>query len=297
MKSFGLNNDIIQHAKSLVTKDDFDFETILKKIHDDKVIIENEKELILINSNKQKALTLKLDEANQELKEKSGEYIAKAKQEARDILLQAKEDANNIIKEMESLSSSTDLNNLRNNLNSKIKNLNNDKNTKEIPNTNNSKQINPTTIFVGQNVFVKSYEKEGTICTLPSKSNTVLVMIGSMKLKVNISELEISKQTQNDIKKEKTLSSFNSFSKSKNIKSEVNVIGLDSVSAIEVVDKFLDDATLSSLNFARIVHGKGSGILRKAIHEFLKSHKAIKSFRLGNYGEGEAGVTVVEFKS
>lgn len=296
-EKLGLNESIINHAKSLVTKNDLDFETILKKVHDDKVIIENEKEQIKINSARQSQLTKDLENTKADLNEKKSQYIEKAKQEARDILLNAKEDANSIIKEMENMKDSSNLNNLRNSLNSKIKTLNTNSSSQnqEQQKSDTSKALDPTTLVIGQNVFVKTYQKEGTVCSLPSKSNTLLVMIGPMKLKVNISDLEVSHNKAT--KEEKVVSSFNSFSKSKTAKTEVNVIGLDSVSAIETVDKFLDDCSLSSLNFVRIVHGKGSGILRKSIHEFLRTHPTIKSYRLGMYGEGESGVTVVEFKN
>lgn len=254
-QKLGLDPSIISNAKSLVTKNDLDFENILKKIHDHKVTIENEKAEILKLSKEQKRLTSELEEAKNSLDEKTSEYINKAKQEARDILLSAKEDANLIIKEMESTKNSSNLNSHRNTLNKKISNLNIEPTFTE--NKNSSKNTFDTNkIFIGQKVFVKTYNQEGTIASFVSKSNTVLVNVGPMKLKVNISDLESSKIKET--KKEKTVSSFNSFSKTRTAQSEINVLGLDSVSCIEVVDKFLDDCVLSSLNFARIVHGKGS---------------------------------------
>ena len=144
-------------------------------------------------------------------------------------------------------------------------------------------------------VFVRKFNENGTILSRPSKSNEVQIQIGMIKTNISVNELE--KAHIDNFNKEKTLSStYSNLSKVKNVKSEINVIGLNVEEAVFVVDKFLDDASLGKLNTVRIVHGKGTGKLMNGIHKFLKTNPHVKSYRMGTYGEGEMGVTVVELK-
>ena len=127
-----------------------------------------------------------------------------------------------------------------------------------------------------------------------TKSNEVQVQIGSIKTNINIKYLEKAKKASS--KKSVIPNSYTKISKSKNISPEINVIGLNVDEALPIVDKFLDDCLLSKLQTVRIVHGKGTGKLRTAIHAFLKNHPHVKSYRIGTFGEGEMGVTVVDLK-
>ena len=142
-------------------------------------------------------------------------------------------------------------------------------------------------------VFVTNFGQNGIILSNISKSNEVQVQIGSMKVNVNVKYLE---KIKNSSKKAKSVSSYASVSKTKTAKSEINVIGLNVDEAIFVIDKFLDDCYLAKLRTVRIVHGKGTGKLREGIHNFLKTNSHVKSFRIGTFGEGEMGVTVVTLK-
>lgn len=291
-KNLGLPISIIDKAKSMMSKNQINFEELLKNIYDQKSEIEKEKEEIdkkLENvSNLEKSLVLD----NEKLQKQEKDIINKAKIEARNILLDAKEEANDILKELNNISSTKSAENLRNKLNKKINDIhiieNNTKTT-----SSNSLDIND--IKKNMTVFVRNFNKNGIILSRPSKSNEVQVQIGMIKTNVSIDELE--KADSDYSNKEKQLSStYSNLSKAKNIKSEINVIGLNVEEAIFVVDKFLDDVSLSKLNTVRIIHGKGTGKLMKGIHNFLKTNPHVKSFRLGTYGEGEMGVTVVELK-
>ena len=150
-------------------------------------------------------------------------------------------------------------------------------------------------IVIGLNVYVIPLGKNGIVKTLPNSSLDVEVEIGNLKTNINISQLvKISKPEI----KEKLVSSkkpTNNF-KSKTISQEINVIGLTIDEALPIVDKYLDDAYLAHLSPVRIVHGKGTGALRAGVHNYLKRVKYVKSYRLGAFGEGDAGVTIVEFK-
>lgn len=298
-RKLGLSDEIINNAQALLSKKDIDFETLLKSIYDDKAQIEKEKIQISEELTKTSELRKLLEEKNLSRIQEEQNIINNAKVKARNILLEAKEDANEIIKEMSSKSDSKSLDKIRNSLNKKIKDINifnpviddvsNDKNKLDIS------DIKPNL-----DVFISSLGTEGTILSFPSKSNQVQVQIGSMKMNVDIKYLrKIEKNDSNKNTKNKSISSsvsYKNISKSKNIKTELNVLGLTVDEATLMVDKFLDDCSIANLQTIRIIHGKGTGKLKNGIHQFLKSNSHVKSFRLGTFGEGEMGVTVVELK-
>ena len=307
-KKLGLDEKIIDNAKSHLSSKEIAFEDLLKSIYDDKALIEKEKEDITKELNQVTLLRKSLERDNQSLKSKEEELINNAKVKARNILLDAKEDANEIIKEMNSLakenklSNNADLSNLRNALNSKIKDI-------KIygDNEEDSSMLKPEDIYLNMEVFVKTLKQPGIVVSHISKSNEVQVQIGNMKTNVNIKYLDkldnsdLDKNTSNKTNStlnKNTSSSYGyaNISKTKNAKSEINVIGYNVDEAIFVIDKFLDDCSLAKLQTVRIVHGKGTGKLRNGIHKFLKTNPHVKSFRLGSFGEGEMGVTVVELK-
>ena len=306
-KKLGLDNKIIENAKNHLSSKEIAFEDLLKNIYDDKALIEKEKEDITKELNQAKLLRKSLERDNTSLKQKESELINTAKIKARNILLEAKEDANEIIKEMNNLAkenklnSNSELSNLRNTLNSKIKDIkiydeNEDNNSS---NTN----LKPEDIYLNMNVFVKTLKQPGIVVSNVSKSNEVRVQIGSIKTNVNIKNLEkldnsnINNKTNSTLIKNNSSSySYANISKTMNAKSEINVIGYNVDEAIFVIDKFLDDCYLAKLQTVRIIHGKGTGKLRNGIHNFLKTNPHVKSFRLGSFGEGEMGVTVVELK-
>lgn len=189
--------------------------------------------------------------------------------------------------------------------NSIIKNLNNRRNSltdaiKEtisaIEDTNNIQSILKEDLQLGMNVFVANLNRNGIVIGLPNSSNDVQVQIGSIKTMVNLSN--IRKANNANKTKSTNINSTSSYktNKSRTATTEINVIGYNVEEAIFTIDKYLDDCALAKLKTVRIVHGKGTGTLRKGIHTFLKSNAHVKSFRLGTYGEGETGVTIVEIE-
>ncbi len=286
----GLPENIINMAKLSLSKKDVDFEELLKTIYDNKSQIENERIQISKELETVSNLRKSLQKDNSKLLEQEKEIINNAKIKARNILLDAKEEANEIISKMNNISiSNSELNNLRNQLNKDIKDISIISSEPQV----SEQLLNIKDIKPNMEVFVTSFGKNGIVLSNVSKSNEVQVQIGSIKLNVNIKYLQ---KINNSGKKLSSSVSYNSVSKTRNAKSEVNVIGLNVEEAVFVVDKFLDDSSLAKLQTVRIVHGKGTGKLREGIHKFLKSNSLVKSFRLGTYGEGEMGVTVVELK-
>ena len=241
-----------------------------------------------------------LQRDDSKVKAKEKEIINNAKLEARNILLAAKDDATSMINKMKEFESATglkELNNLRNSLNNSIKNIS--------ISGNDELEVSPidvSEIKPNAKVFVNTLGQNGIVLSKISKSNEVQVQIGLIKTKVNIKYLEKPKNLKNDLTKTANYSyssgtnstSNSTISKTRTVNSEINVIGLTVDEALPLIDKFLDDCFLAKLHTARIVHGKGTGKLRQGIHSFLKKNKRIKSFRIGTYGEGEMGVTVVE---
>ena len=290
-KKLGLDGDIIEKAKSLMSKKDIDFETLLKNIYDNKSKLEEEKTQIESELQKVTELKTELEKQNNIKKAQEKEIINNAKIKARNILLEAKEEATEIIKEMSNTSNNKELEKSRNKLNEKIKNIKLVKSSDEAHLSNTENTIDVKDIIPNMKVYATNLNKEGIVLSHVSKNNEVQVQIGSMKMSINIRNLQKVKENS----KTET-NAYSHVPKARNVKTEINVIGMTVEEANFVIDKFLDDSVLANLETVRIVHGKGTGKLRKGIHEFLKTNPHVKSFRLGNFGEGEMGVTVVNLR-
>ena len=303
-KKLGLDLSIINRAKSFSSEDLASIEDLLKSIYDEKLIIEKEKIETEKNLNQVTLLKKSLEKDNSDLENKSKQLVEDAKQEARQILLDAKDNATRIIREMKDKSNNTkDLENLRNDLNESIKNISFIENAHDIHKGIALCPPSIENIQPGANVFVINLNQNGVVLSYPNNKNTVQVQIGNMKTNVKLDNLQLINNTQNNTNIVGVMQSYNSPKKgsksnfkSKTISTEINVIGLTVDEALPIIDKYLDDVYLSSLNSIRIVHGKGTGKLRSSIHLFLKKNSHVKSFRLGTFGEGEMGVTVVEMK-
>lgn len=284
-KKLGISEKIITRANELLTSDEINIESLLKNIYEDKKQIENEKQKIIDNSRDIENIKSKLQTDFSNLKKQEKDLINEAKIKARDILLEAKEDANTIIKEIEKSINAKSLEESRNKLNRKIKDL-------SITNIN-KENINGLTkdeAKIGMDVYIPHLNQYGTIIGLSNEKANV--QIGFMKTYFNIKDLQASnKKINKEIKSSKKHEFI-----VKSIPMEINVIGQNVEEACFVIDKYLDDCALNGLGKARIVHGKGSGALRKGIHNFLKTHPHVKSYRIGTFGEGEMGVTIVEIK-
>lgn len=290
-KKLGLDEDIIEKAKSLMSKKDIDFEALLKNIYDNKSKLEEEKTQIESELQKVTELKTELEKQNNIKKAQEKEIINNAKIKARNILLEAKEEATEIIKEMSNTSNNKELEKSRNKLNEKIKNIKLVKSSDEAHLSNTENTIDVKDITPNMKVYVTNLNKEGIVLSHVSKNNEVQVQIGSMKMSINIRNLQKVKGNSNT-----ETNAYSHVPKARNVKTEINVIGMTVEEANFVIDKFLDDSVLANLETVRIVHGKGTGKLRKGIHEFLKTNPHVKSFRLGNFGEGEMGVTVVNLR-
>ena len=290
-QKLGLKQEILENAKKLINSDTAKTEDLLKEIYDSKALIEAEKEKTIEASKQIQILKEKLENEKNDISEHKKEYLQKAKQEARDILLNAKEEANEIIKEMESEKSTNtkQLNKLRNKLSDKL----NDVTQIKGPDKQSTAVFDETQIKPGLVVFVPKFNKNGTILSYPNQSKKFNIQIDNIKTTLTASEITIAHQTEKQKSiPQKKQSNFTP----KKVQTELNVIGLNIEESIFLVDKFLDEAAIAKLEFVRIVHGKGTGVLGKGIQKYLKTHPHVKSYRYGTFGEGEMGVTIVEIK-
>ncbi len=307
-RKLGLDENIIERASSMIDKETVNLEDLLKNIYDNKSKIEDEKIRTSLALQEAEELRNSLKHQHSNVSNKEKELIANAKQEAKQILLDAKETANSIIKDINSAPSASKANKLRNTLNEKISSINTNVEDVELSN-NLLPTIAREDIKPGLNVYVSNLKTNGVVVSNVSKDDTVQVQIGIMKMKVyikNLQEMEKSNSSASSAKSAKNKSAKNksanysyagrSSLKTQNVSPEINLLGLTVDEAIPIVDKYLDDCYIAKLSPVRIVHGKGTGALRNGIHHYLKSNKLVDSFRLGTFGEGEMGVTIVNLK-
>lgn len=298
-RKLGLDENIIEHASSMIDKETVNLEDLLKNIYDSKSKIEDEKIRTSLALQEAEDLRNSLKHQHSNVSDKEKELISNAKQEAKQILLDAKETANSIIKDMNSAQSASKANKLRNTLNEKISSINTNVEDVEL-----SDNLLPTiareNIKPGLNVYVSNLKTNGIVVSNISKDDTVQVQIGIMKMKVDIKNLQQTSNSKSSTSVNNKSASYSyvarSSLKSQSVSSELNILGLTVDEAIPIVDKYLDDCYIAKLSPVRIVHGKGTGALRNGIHHYLKSNKIVDSFRLGTFGEGEMGVTIVNLK-
>lgn len=292
-KRLGLNEQILNVANSHLKDDKIPIEELLKSIYDNKLEIEKQKEETEKNLRQVELLRKSLEQKQDDVLEKRAQLLEDAKLEARDILLSAKEEATEIIHELNSSSDIKQANNLRNKLNDKLKAINSIHYTEQ---NNSFEALAESDVKDGLNVYIASLGSNGYIVgNKINKSNEVQVQVGNMKMNIKLSDLR--KSLTNSVKvKESGKVTTNKESKAKTVSPEINVIGQNVDEVIYVIDKYLDNCASANISPVRIVHGKGTGKLREGIHSFLKKNPHVKSFRIGTFGEGEMGVTVVEIK-
>lgn len=246
-EKLGLDKSILDDAKLNIDKSTIDIETLLKSIYDDKLLIEKEKENILNKSKEINEIKGSLELQYSNLEKDKKHLIDNAKNEAREILIDAKKEANEIINRISNSKDAKTANNLRISLNKKIQNLG-----PTLSSIENKNPISKGELNIGQYVFVKNFNQEGIVLSMPNKSNEVQVQIGSIKTKVNINNLEKSTKSNNhNLKTHNVLTT-------KTVSNEINVIGQNVDEACFAIDKFLDVCLLSGLNTVTIVHGKGT---------------------------------------
>ena len=294
----GLPDHIIEDAKRHITEDKESFEDLLANLENSRVTIEKERLEIAGYKEEVKALKQKLEAKQEKIDQAKEKILRQANEEAREILQNAKELADETIRvfqKAEAGISIKDLEKSRQKVRDKISEKNekltlkNDKPTHKV--------LKPTQIKPGDSVKVVSMGLKGTVSSRPDKNGNLFVQCGIIRSKVSLNDLVlIEEETINTGKMQRSSSGKLKMSKSYSISTEINLLGRTVDEALSELDKYLDDAYLTHLPSVRVVHGKGTGALRNAVHNYLRKNRVVKSYRLGEYGEGDAGVTIVEFK-
>lgn len=292
----GLSEDIITAASRRINAEDRAFEDLIADLESSRVTIEKEREEIQVYKQEIEELKQRLTEKNERIEERRDKILKEANEKAAAILRDAKETADEAIKTFNKHGLTLkEMEAERNRLREK-KDKAEAKLALKTP-KKASKQYTPADFTIGTRVRVLSLNLEGTVSTRPNAKGDLFVQMGILRSQVNIRDLDIlADQKDNPTSLEKTGSGKIKMSKSLSISPELNLIGKTVDEAMVELDKYLDDAYLSKIPQVRIVHGKGTGALRAAVHNQLKRTRYVKSFRLGVYGEGESGVTIVEFK-
>lgn len=295
----GLPDYIIEDAKSRIDHQDKSFEDVISDLEASRITIEQEREEISNYKKEVEELKKRLQEKSEKLELSKEKILRNANEEARDILQEAKDFADQTIKKYNKWVNESGLgkdmenerNQLRNRLNEKESKLALKNNRKPV------KQTKAKDLRIGDAVNVLSLGLKGTISTLPNAKGDLFVQMGILRSQVNIKDLElIDEEVITGPTLNKTGSGKIKMSKTFTIRPDVNLIGKTVDEALSVLDKYLDDAYLSHLPQVTIIHGRGTGALKNAVHQHLKKAKYVKSYRLGTFGEGDQGVTIVEFK-
>ena len=295
----GIPDYIIEDAKKRLTEQDVSFEDMMTDLETSKRTIEKEREEIAAYKREIEALKMQTRQKQDKLDEQRERILREANEKANAILRDAKDVADETIKNFRKFGkeniSASDMEKERERLRKKIKDTSA---ASTIKAQKPKKAYKPSDFKLGESVKVLSMNLTGTISSKPDSRGNVTVQMGILRSQVNISDLEIIEDVNPYSPKamKRTSKGKIKMSKSLSVSPEINLLGKTVDEAVSELDKYLDDALLSHLNSVRVVHGKGTGALRKGIHEYLRRQKHVKSYRLAEYGEGDAGVTIVELK-
>ncbi|MBQ7657792.1 MAG: endonuclease MutS2 [Butyrivibrio sp.] len=299
----GLPDRIIEAASEQISTEDKRFEDLIADLEMSRKTIENERLEIEQYKKEAEELRRALEQKTDKLDRQKEDILREAHEQARQILQEAKDVADETIKVYRKAgpnASMQDLERTRTKLNEKIS----DKNKaiskkKELP--ADHQILKESQLKLGESVKIVSMGLKGTISSKPDKDGNLFVQCGIMKTKANIRDLVLIGDEDPKAAMKKFYGRNTSgggkmdLSKASTIRTEINLIGKNSDDAVAALDKYLDDAYMSHLNNVRVVHGKGTGALRQAVHQHLKGVPYVKSFKLGEFGEGDAGVTIVTF--
>ena len=299
-KRLGLRDDIIEAAKGQITEEKENFEDVISDLENSRKVIEKERGEIAEYKARIKSLQDALERKQDKMDDARDKILREAHEEARDILKEAKEVADETIRTFQKAgpgASMKDLEKARDKVRGKINNSNEKLALKE---EKPQKELKAKDLRLGDDVKIISMGLKGTVSTLPDEKGDLFVQCGILRSKTNIKDLilipdEPVLQTKKTGRSGSGASKIK-MSKSYSVSGEINLIGKTTDEAIYELDKYLDDAYLAHLPSVRIVHGKGTGALRNAVSNKLKRTSYVKSYRAGEYGEGDAGVTICEFK-
>ncbi len=301
-KKLGLPDFIIEDARNHLEANDETFEDLIAHLEESRLTIEKEHAEVKAYKEEAAKLRARLSQKEERLDQRREKLLRQANEEAQRILREAKETADQTIKNINRLASASGVNKELEAERTKLREKMNQVDQKLTVKTKGPKKtISAKTLQIGDTVKVLSLNLIGTVSTLPNAKGDLYVQMGILRSQVNLKDLEMAEEPKDSAadtsrSREKTGSGKIKMSKSFSVSPEINLIGMTTDEAVPVLDKYLDDAYLAHLPQVRVVHGRGTGALRAAVHKKLKKLKYVKEFRLGEFGEGDSGVTIVVFK-
>ena len=295
----GLPDYIIEEARKLIGKQDLTFEDLISDLEASRVTIEKEQNEILQYKAEIEKLKQSLDRKNENLEASRERIIKEAKEQASQIVREAKDVADESIRKYNRwLQQGGNIKDMEAERSMLRDHLSENSNQPISKTSKTGKKIAPKSLEIGDSVFVTSLGLRGTVSTLPNPKGDLLVQMGALSSQVNIKDLEAIEDDEEKKSPARNSSKAGKIkiSKSATIRPEINLIGKTVDEALSLLDKYLDDAYLAHVPTVTVIHGRGTGALRNAVHGFLKKSKYVKDFRVGGYNEGNTGATIVEFK-
>lgn len=295
----GIPDYIIEDAKTHLTEQDESFEDILTDLETSRKTLDKERETIAAYKREIERLKMETSQKQEKLEAQRDRILREANEKAHAILEDAKETADETMRNFHKFGkaniSAAEMEKERERLRKKIAKTRSGMTPEP---AKPKKQYKPSDFKLGESVKVLSMNLTGSVVSLPDAKGNLDVQMGILRSKVNISDLEIIDEKPNYLQKtaKRTGKGKIKMNKSLTVATEINLLGKTVDEAVAELDKYLDDASLAHLSSVRIVHGKGTGALRQGIHKYLKRQKHVKSFRLGAFGEGDAGVTIAELR-
>ena len=304
-RKLGLPDDVIESARQHLTDAEEDFEDVISDLEDRRVSMEEAERQMHQNRDEAAALRSSLERRSRQLEESREKILAKAREEAAQILRETKAFADETIRNYNRYGGEANTARqmererakLREKMNALDKSARTGSSGETAPLEEKRQNVDPKKLKVGDSVFVKSMNLKGTVTTLPDQRGNLKVRMGILHSQVNVKDLElVDEVTIRAPGLARTGAGRVSMAKSVSVSPEINLLGMTVDEGVSALEKYLDDACMAHLETVRIVHGKGTGALRKGVHDYLRRQKRVASFRLGQYGEGDAGVTIVQLK-
>jgi DNA mismatch repair protein MutS2 len=304
-RKLGLPEDVIESARQHLTDAEEDFEDVISDLEDRRVLMEKAERQLTQNRDEAAQLRASLERRSRQLEESREKILAKAREEAAQILRETKAYADETIRNYNRYGGEAnkaremerERTKLREKMNALDQKAAQEGSKNAAPLEEKRRDVDPKKLKVGDTVFVKSMNLKGSVTTLPDQKGNLKVRMGILHSQVNVRDLElVDEVTIRAPGLQRTGSGRVSMAKSASVSTEINLLGMTVDEGVSALEKYLDDACMAHLETVRIVHGKGTGALRKGVHDYLRRQKRVASFRLGQYGEGDAGVTIVQLK-
>ncbi len=294
-KKLGLSQELIDYAKEYVHKDNIEFEEIIANIEKNRKQAEEERDASIRMRLEIEKLKKSLKEKEEKITTQRDRLLKTSKDEAKEILKRAKDEADEIVKSLREIKKNSDqgknkeIEAMRKRLADSINSV-----TDSVIDVEAINEFAPESLLVGDSVIVLSINQEATVTSLPNDKGDLTVQVGLMKMNVNLKGLALISKKRQDDKVVKKVRAFSAVSA--NIKTEIDVRGHNIDDAVMIIDKYLDDAVIANLQRVRIIHGKGTGVLRKGLQAHFKRHPHVKKYEDAAYNEGGNGATVIDLK-